>query len=67
MGKYDRARRVKQIERLTMFGSPPDPKNISRAAAELRALANSPQDALQRQARERLLDRIVLTIQAPTT
>jgi hypothetical protein len=38
-----------------MVGSPPDPKNISRAATELRALANSPQDALQRQARERLL------------
>jgi hypothetical protein len=38
-----------------MVGSPPDPKNIGRAVTELRALANAPQDALQRQARERFL------------
>jgi hypothetical protein len=55
MDRHDRARRVRQIERLTMVGAPPDPKNISRAVTELRALANAPQDALQRQARERFL------------
>jgi hypothetical protein len=38
-----------------MVGSPPDPKNISRAVTELRALSNAPQDALQHQARERFL------------
>jgi hypothetical protein len=51
----DRARRVRQIERLTMMSSPPDPKNISRAVTELLALADAPQDALQSKARERFL------------
>jgi hypothetical protein len=50
----DRARRVRQIERLTMAGSPPDPKNISRAIGDLLALA-APQDELQSKARERFL------------
>jgi hypothetical protein len=52
---HDRARRVRHIERLTMVGLPPDPKKISRAVMELTALADAPQDALQRQARERFL------------
>ena len=55
MDTHDRARRVRQIERITMVGSPPAPKNISRAITQLRALADAPQDALQRQARERFL------------
>jgi hypothetical protein len=38
-----------------MVGSPPDPKNISCAVTELLALADVPQDALQRKARERFL------------
>ena len=52
---HDRGRRVRHIERLTMVGSPPDPKKISRAVMELLALADAPHDALQRQARERFL------------
>ena len=52
---HDRGRRVRHIERLTMVGSPPDPKNISRAVTELVALADAPQDSLQRKARERFL------------
>jgi hypothetical protein len=52
---HDRARRVRQIERLTTSDSPPDPKKMSHAVHELLALADAPQDRVQRAARERLI------------
>ena len=55
MDRHDRAKRVRQIERLVRISSRQYPKNISRAAAALRALAEAPQDDLQREARERFL------------
>ena len=52
---HDRARRVRHIEWLTKADWPPPPQKISHAIAELLALADAPQDPVQREARERFL------------
>jgi hypothetical protein len=51
----DRARRVRQIERHTTLEWPPDPKKMTHAITELLALADAPQDRVQREARERFV------------
>ena len=52
---HERAKRVRQIERLTSSEWPPDPKKMTGAVAELLALNEAPQDRVQRAARERLV------------
>ena len=52
---HERARRLRQVQRLTSVDWPPDPEKIAQAIEELVDLANVPQDRVQRKARERLV------------